>query len=396
MQIDQDTHQLGDREARVRVVELNRGLGRQAAQLPVGPEVALDQVLQRGRDEEILLAQAKLAPGRTFVVRIEEFADRFRARFLGRGADIVAAVEHVELERIGRARRPQPQRIDVVAAPADDRRVIGDSLHGLCRTPDRAVATLLVDMLDPAAEMDVIGHFRPLKFPGVAKAQPDVGIFLLPALIDDLAEQSEIVADAVADRGNRQSRHAFHEAGGEPPEAAIAERGVMLALPEVAEPGAEIADRGLEDFQQAHIVQRVEEQAADQEFEAEVIDPLAAGVVAVLLRHQPAMHDAVAQRQRGRLVPVLARGHAGFLADRKAQLGQHGAFDLGDRELVDRLARRRLVRRMVLHCELLKMLSRRNDTPGVAAPEPPVPLQDMLRFYARIGPIRPDSGRAEC
>jgi hypothetical protein len=43
-------------------------------------------------------------------------------------------------------------------------------------------------MLDIAAEMDVIGHFRPLEFPRVAEAEPDVGIFLLPALIDDLAE----------------------------------------------------------------------------------------------------------------------------------------------------------------------------------------------------------------
>ena len=122
-------------------------------------------------------------------------------------------------------------------------------------------------MLDPAAEMDVIGHFRPLEFPGVAEAQPDVGIFLLPALIDDLAEQPEIVADAVADRGDRQGRHALHEAGGEPPEAAIAERRVRLALPQVAEPGTEIADRGLEDLEQAHVVQRIEEQPADQEFE---------------------------------------------------------------------------------------------------------------------------------
>ena len=394
VQVDQDAHQLGHREARMRVVELHRGLLRQAAQLAVGGKMPLDQILQRGRDEEIFLPQPKLASRRALVVRIEEFADRFRARFLGGGADIVAAVEDVELERIGRARRPQPQRIDVVAAPADDRRVIGDRLHGLGWTPGGAVAPLLVDMLDIAAEMDVIGHLRPLEFPGVAETQPDVGIFLLPALIDDLAEQSEIVADAVADRGNRQGRHAFHEAGGEPPEAAIAERGVRLALPEVAEPGAEIADRGLEDFQQAHIVERVEEQPADQEFEREVIDPLAAGVVAVLLRHQPAMHHAVAQRQRGRLVPVLARRHAGFLADRKPQLGQHGTLDLGDRELVDGLARRWLIRRMLLQLTNSRWC-RRNHTPCARGIGTPAPLHDMLRFYARIGPIRPDSEQVD-
>ena len=65
------------------VVELHRGLLRQAAQLAVGTEMALDQVLQRGRDEEIFLPQPELAARGALVVRVEEFADRFRARFLG-------------------------------------------------------------------------------------------------------------------------------------------------------------------------------------------------------------------------------------------------------------------------------------------------------------------------
>ena len=150
--------------------------------------------------------------------------------------------------------------------------------------PDRAVAALVVDMLDVAAEMHVIDHLRPLEFPGVAEAEPFVGIFLLPALRDDLAEQAEIVADAVADGGDRQRRHALHEARRKPPEAAIAERRIRLAFAQIGKLDAEIAERGLEHRQQAHIVQRVGEQPADQEFEREVIDPLAAGVVALLFR----------------------------------------------------------------------------------------------------------------
>ena len=342
VQVDQDPHQLGDGEARMGVVELHRDLGGQAAQLPVGGEMPLDQILQRGRDEEIFLAQPQFAARRALVVRIEEFADRFRARFLGDGAEIVAGVEDVELERIGRARRPQPQRVDVLAAPADDRGVVGDGLHGFGRMPDGAVAAAVVDMLDAAAEMNVIDHLRPLEFPGVAEAEPFVGIFVLPALRNDLAEQAEIVADAVADGGDGQRRHALHEAGREPPEAAIAERRVRLAFAQVVEPDAEIAERCLEHRQQAHIVQRVGEQAADQEFEREIIDPLAAGVVALLFGRQPAVHDAVAQRQRRRLVPVALGRHAGVLADRQPQLGEDRALDLGQRQLVDRLAGQRV------------------------------------------------------
>ena len=190
--------------------------------------------------------------------------------------------------------------------------------------------------------MNVIDHLRPLEFPGVAEAEPFVRIFLLPALRNDLAEQAEIVADAVADRGNRQRRHAFHEARRKPPEAAIAERRIRLALAQFGQADAEIAERRLEHRQQAHIVQRIGEQAADQEFEREVIDPLAAGIVALLFGHQPAVHDAVAQRQRRRLVPVALGRHAGVLADRKPQLGEDRALDFGQRQLVDRLVQRRI------------------------------------------------------
>src|SRR6202041_2484293 len=112
---------------------------------------------------------------------------------------------------------------DVRAAPSDDRGVVGDRLHGFRRMPHRAVATPGIDVFDAAAEMDVIDHLGPLEFPGVAEAQPLVRIFLLPAVVDDLAEQAEIVADAVTDRGNAERRHAFREAGGGPAEAAGAE-----------------------------------------------------------------------------------------------------------------------------------------------------------------------------
>src|SRR6202790_5919496 len=110
--------------------------------------------------------------------------------------------------------------------------------------PDRAVASLAFGVLDAAAEIHLVDHFRPLEFPGVAVAQPFVGIFVLPALRDDLAEQAEIVADAVADRRDRQRCTALHEAGRKAPEAAIAERCIRLAFAQVGKADAEIAEGG--------------------------------------------------------------------------------------------------------------------------------------------------------
>ena len=231
----------------------------------------------------------------------------------------------------------------MLAAPAHDRGVVGDGLNGFRRTPCRPVAPAVVDVIDMAAEMNVVDHFRPLEFPGLPKLKPFIRIFVLPALRNDLAEQAEIVTDAIADGGDGQRRHALHEACREPPQAAIAERRVRLAFAQVVQAYAEIAKRCLEHRQQPHIVQRVGKQTADQKFEREVIDPLAAGIVALLFRHQPAVHDAVAQRQRRCLVPVPPGRHAGILADRKTKLGEDRALDLCQRQFVDRLAQRQII-----------------------------------------------------
>ena len=188
------------------------------------------EVLQRRGDEEIFLPQPQLAARRRLVARVENLRDRFRARLLGQRADMVAAVEGVEPQRIGRARRPQPQRVHVPAAPADDRRVVGHRFDGLVRMPDRARRRRRVHgrRLDAAAELDVVDHFRPRELPRVAERQPFLRIFLLPAVADDLAEQAVIVADAVAVGRDAERRHALHEAGGEAAETAIAERGIRL------------------------------------------------------------------------------------------------------------------------------------------------------------------------
>ena len=67
--IDQDAHQLGDRDARMGVVELDRRAHRQEMQVAVGAQMPLHQVLQRGGDEEIFLPQPQFAAGRRVVAR---------------------------------------------------------------------------------------------------------------------------------------------------------------------------------------------------------------------------------------------------------------------------------------------------------------------------------------
>ena len=75
LEVDQDAHQLGDDERRVRVVQVDEHLVGQRVPRLVEPPVPPQDVLQRTGDEEVLLAQAELLARRRVVVRIEDLGE---------------------------------------------------------------------------------------------------------------------------------------------------------------------------------------------------------------------------------------------------------------------------------------------------------------------------------
>ena len=101
---------------------------------------------------------------------------------------------------------------------------------------------LVAVLLGVAAQLDLHRPLRPHDLPGIAEAQPVVGALLLPAIDDLLVEDAELVADAVAHRGNLERRQRIDEAGSEPPEAAIAQARLLLELQQLVEIQPEFAD----------------------------------------------------------------------------------------------------------------------------------------------------------
>ncbi len=132
-----------------------------------------------------------------------------------------------------------------------------------------------------------------------------------------------IVTDAITKGRDAEARHAFHQAGCEPAEAAIAERCVGLGAAHLVEIDAEIAERGPDRLGHPQILDDVGEQPPDQEFERHVIDVLAPFGVAGAVDRQPAMHDPVAQGECGRDEPVARGCGVAVLANRQRQFGEH-------------------------------------------------------------------------
>ena len=139
-----------------------------------------------------------------------------------------------------------------------------------------------------------------------------------------------IVADAVAVRGNSERGHAFHIAGGEPAQAAVAERGVGLELAQSVEIGTQVAQRLAHRRGDAEIAEGIEQQAPDQEFEREVVDALAAIAISVARGVHPFVDDAIADGERRCNEPVVLVGMAGILADHVRELVEDGVAECGN------------------------------------------------------------------
>jgi len=122
--VDQQAQQLGDGDGRMRVVQLDGGVVGQSLERAEFAQVTRHQILQGGRREEELLPQPQLLSGFGIIAGIEHAADRFGTYPVAQSAHVVAAVELVQMQRFGGACGPQAQRVGVIAARTDHRRVV--------------------------------------------------------------------------------------------------------------------------------------------------------------------------------------------------------------------------------------------------------------------------------
>ena len=95
VQVDEQPHQLGHGQRRMRVVQLENRLIGQVGKVGVAAQVPADRVLQRGRNQEILLLQPQLLAGELLVVRVEHARDVLGVALAFDALDVVAAIEVV-------------------------------------------------------------------------------------------------------------------------------------------------------------------------------------------------------------------------------------------------------------------------------------------------------------
>ena len=268
--VDQEADQLREGDCRVGVVELDCDGSRQLRDTVMVRQEPPQDVGERGGGEEVLLLQPQLPARLGGVVGVEHAADGLGQYRGGGGGHPVAPVERFQVEFPNRPGGPKAQRVRPAPAPAGHRCVVTDGQHGFRRRPGSAGT---IGAHGPA-EVDSVARLRPFELPGTGLAQPVLRLLDLPAVLERLPEQSVVVANAVAAGGETHGRHGVEEAGGETPEAAVAERGVRLVGEERAVVDAEALDDRPQPFVEPQVDDRILEQPADEEFHGKVVDPL--------------------------------------------------------------------------------------------------------------------------
>jgi len=152
--------------------------------------------------------------------------------------------------------------------------------------------------------------------------QPIFRQLVLPAVGQDLTKDPVVVTDPITVRGHAERRHALHQAGGEASEPPVAQRRVRLECAHLIEVDAQRLQRFARDIQQSDVRERVEEHAADEELQREVIDPLATISIAALRRLAPAIDHVVAGGEAHGDEPVVFPRVRRLAGDRVTQLGE--------------------------------------------------------------------------
>ena len=307
--INEDAHELGDAECRMRVVDVDGDLLGEVMDVHTDLLVVTDDALDTSRDEEVLLYKAQATAIVGAVIRIEVARDALDevavlvllAHLFLRQAAVVGEVA-VDLCI------PEAKCVDRVVVITDDRHVVRHS-HDRHR--------ILVDELEAAirhllhvgiaVELDIDGLIRLAVLPGKAVLEPVVRDLDLVALDDLLLEQAVLVADAAAVARQAVCCHRVDEAGGKAAEAAVAEACVWLFIERLDETEVEVLQDFLDGLFDAEIDEIRLEQAAEQEFDGEIVDLLLLALCIRLICLDPVVGDELLCGSSHRLVNLILR-----------------------------------------------------------------------------------------
>ena len=274
-----------------------------------------------------MLLQAQLLALVVVVLGIEHLGDDLAELLFLQGLHILAPVELLHVDLLGRAGRPGAQHVDHGAVIAQYRHIIGHGLHGFIVQMAVFEPAVLVIFLKIAPEMHLHRLGRPADFPHIAVFQPVVGQLHLISVHDVLAEQAVFIADGAAHGRQLQGGQRVQKTGRQPAQAAVAQAGLGLLLEDDGFIHLKLV-QGLAVgpfVDQGHHV--VVQRPPGQKLGGKVIEFFCLLLFALAPAGRAAGHDLVAHRGGQRLIQLGRGGVRDFASEMALELADNGGFD---------------------------------------------------------------------
>ena len=274
--VHEDAHQFRDDQGRMGVVDVDGHIAVEFIDaFVIFLLIMADDALEAGRYEEVFLHQAQAAAVFIAVVRIEETGNLLDTVLVAEGPAPVADGQFlVELfPRIFRP--PQAQRVDRIVVVADDRHIVRYGADRRILFVDTfQVAVFVRTHVGVAAKADIDGLVDFLDFPGIAVDQPVIGQFDLLVVDNALVEQAVLIADAVAMARQLQCCQGIDEAGSQPSQSPIPQARIAFGRDDLIQVPAQVFQALATDVVHIDAQEIRFQEAADEEFDGEIIDLL--------------------------------------------------------------------------------------------------------------------------
>ena len=304
--VQQHTHQFRNCQCRVCVVDVDRYLFMQVFQCAVYVHVVVDDVADSCGTQEVLLTQTQGLALQMVVVRVQYLGDRIRHGVAGQSLFIVALVEFLHV-KAGCLCLPQTQGRNAGTAVTGNVHVIRDRDNGVVVDMGNIVIGILPVFLYVALEVDFNGFVRLRVQPYAAARQPVVRFFGLPAVFQNLLEDTVLIADRVTGCRDFLCCHCVQIACCQTTQTAVAQTSVRFALENAVQVDVIILQDRTDIICQFQIVQGGLQGTTHQEFHGQIVNVLSADGIGFIDKMLPLVLQLFDHQGRQHLIDLLVR-----------------------------------------------------------------------------------------
>ncbi len=193
-------------------------------------------------------------------------------------------------------RTPQPEQVYIVDLVAGNRGIIGNTGNYPGRNPAYPpISPLTVIYFAVTAEPDITGKIRFLDLPGIARMQPAIADFFLPAIYELLVKHTVLVANTIANGRYLQRGERVQITGCQPSQTAITQTRFLFMIDDLLQVQADFSCCLGKLIIETKVDQVVMQVRAHEKFRRQVTDNLGIFLQQCLHRINKEMLHPVAQ-----------------------------------------------------------------------------------------------------